>query len=233
MYSKNQAGIVDTEVWGYALKIWKWAFTHPKRSKNVCLWDRPYYPQCMSEPVAPAQPVLPCALHWEVRELRILASRGTHVDKADAEARHMCHGGQQSGRLLRHNYHLSISDSLLRYVSFHLLHLITGLRKRNLIFLTRTYTSFYKKPNKILCRYPAHYRDAEKSSGEIIIKQQFSIRCPVPTDVCIPVTWSQQEFQRAWWHNIQRYLPRKEPAQNFLAQLIPLQWLEANRTSQD
>lgn len=134
----------------------------------------------------------PCALHWEVRELRILAPGGAHVDKADVKGWHKCYGGHQSGRLWRHNSHFSISVPLLRYVSFHLSHLITGLRKRNLILLTRTHTLFYKKPNKVLCRHPAHYLDAEKSSGKIIIIKKkttkFSICCPVPTAVCIPVT---------------------------------------------
>lgn len=91
------------------------------------------------------------------------------MDKADVKAWHKCYGGHQGGRLWRHNSHFSISVPLLRYVSFHLSHLITGLRKRNLILLTRTHTLFYKKPNKVLCRHPAHYLDAEKSSGKIII----------------------------------------------------------------
>lgn len=176
----------------------------------------------------------PCALHWEVRELRILASGGAHVDKADVKGWHKCYGGHQGGRLWRHNSHFSISVPLLRYVSFHLSHLITGLRKRNLILLTRTHTLFYKKPNKVLCRHPAHYLDAEKSSGKIIIikkknHQVFNLLSSTYSSLhsCDLKSATARSFKglSGPTHSIQRHLPKKESGQNFLAQPILLQWL--------
>lgn len=176
----------------------------------------------------------PCALHWEVRELRILAPGGAHVDKADVKGWHKCYGGHQSGRLWRHNSHFSISVPLLRYVSFHLSHLITGLRKRNLILLTRTHTLFYKKPNKVLCRHPAHYLDAEKSSGKIIIikkknHQVFNLLSSTYSSLhsCDLKSARARSFKglSGPTHSIQRHLPKKESGQNFLAQPILLQWL--------